>query len=387
MRADLNALSRRRLIAATAGLVLAPGLSVSAQEAEVWIPLKLVNGLMALRGSINGRPVDIILDSGAGSTVVDRALADTLRLPIGGTVNAIGAGGTTTGVRTGGFTLAFSGFSVDYPEDAAVALDLSGSGVIGVPLAVVLGRDFFESAVVDLDLPGQRIAISRSERFRPPSGAFSLPLRRDDKRLRWLEVSIAGQGMIPATFDLGSGLELEVSADHARRRGLLAGRRTSTSVVFGVEGVRPYTIATLPSLRIGGAVMRDIPVAVTSPWQDPHTPAVVGMPVWRRFRLITDYAHDRLWLMPDRAALAQPFSKERSGIGARVEGSTLAVVHVAPGSPAARGGWRPGDRITAIDGRPASRELSGWGRGEPGVRHELTLQGGERRTLVLADYY
>lgn len=387
MRADLSVLSRRRLIAATAGLVLAPGLAVCAEPREVWIPLKHVNGLMALKGTINGRAVDIILDSGAGATIVDRALADLLRLPISGTVNAVGAAGTSTGARTGGFTLDFSGFSVDYPEGAAVALDLSGSSIVGVPLAVVLGRDFFERAIVDLDLPNEMVAISLRDRFRPPSGAVSLPLLPDNKRLRWLEVSIAGQGLVPATFDLGSGLELEISGDHARRRRLLDGRRTSTWMAFGVEGLRPYITATLPSLRIGGAMMRDIPVAVTSPWQDPHTPAVVGMPVWRRFRVITDYANDRLWLMPNRAAMAEPFSKDRSGIANRVAGSVLEVVHVAPGSPAAKAGWRAGERITAVDGRPASREQSGWGRAEAGRTLELTLASGERRRLTLADYY
>lgn len=386
MRADLSALSRRRLIAATAGLVLAPGIGLTA-EPEVWIPLTWVNGLMALKGTINGRPVDIILDSGAGSTVVDLALADHLRLPMSGSVNAIGASGATDGVRVGGFTLAFSGFSMDYPEASAVALDLSGSALVGKPLAVVLGRDIFEMAIVDLDLPGQRIAFTKPENFRPPSGVVNLPLLPDNKRLRWLEVSIAGQGLVPATFDLGSGLELEVSSEFARERRLLRDRPTSTWVAFGVEGLSLHTVATLPSLRIGGATLSDIPVAVTSPWQDPHTPAVVGMPVWRRFRVITDYAHDRLWLMPDRAALARPFARERSGAAVSVVKGGLEVVHVAPGSPADAAGWRIGERIVAVDGRPATREMSGWGWGAAGTAVELTLDGGERRRLVLADYY
>lgn len=386
MRADLTALSRRRLIAATAGLALAPGIALAA-EPEVWIPLKWVNGLMALKGTINGRPVDIILDSGAGSTVVDRALADHLRLPMSGAVNAIGASGTTDGVRVGGFTLAFSGFSVDYPEASAVALDLSGSGIVGTPLAVVLGRDIFESAIVDLDLPGERIAFSRPEHFRPPSGVVSLPLRPDNKQLRWLEVSIAGQGLVPATFDLGSGLALEVSGEFAHERRLLDGRQTSTWMAYGVEGIAPYTIATLPSLRVGGATLPNVPVAVTESWQDPHTPAVVGMPVWRRFRVITDYAHDRLWLMPDRAALAKPFAKEHSGLGQTVVGRGLDVVHVAPGSPADSAGWRTGERIVSVDGRPADRAMSGWGYGAAGTEVALTLAGGERRRLVLAEYY
>ncbi|MES2034236.1 MAG: aspartyl protease family protein [Pseudomonadota bacterium] len=386
MRTDLSVLSRRRLIAATAGLALAPGLAMTA-EPEVWIPLTWVNGLMALKGTINGRPVDIILDSGAGSTVVDRALADALRLPMSGSVNAVGTTGETSGARVGRFTLAFSGFSVDYPEASAVALDLSGSGVVGVPLAVVLGRDIFEAAVVDLDLPGERIAFTRPEHFRPPSGVVNLPLRRDNKRLRWLEVSIAGQGTVPATFDLGSGLGLEISGEFARRRRLLDGRRTSTWMAFGVEGLAPYTVATLPSLRIGNATLTDIPAAVTSPWQDPHTPAVIGMPVWRRFRVITDYAHNRLWLAPSRTALTKPFAKERSGVGATVSSGGMDVIHIAPGSPAEAAGWRVGERITAVDGRPATREMAGWGWGEAGVTVELTLAGGETRRLVLTDYY
>ena len=84
-------------------------------------------------------------------------------------------------------------------------------------------------------------------------------------------------------------------------------------------------------------------------------------------------------------------SKDRSGLGLAPSPSGLTVVHVAANSPASAD-WTAGDEVVAIngvriDGSYNSGRLWRWRYGAPGTRVTLDLRGGDKRHLVLADYY
>ena len=92
------------------------------------------------------------------------------------------------------------------------------------------------------------------------------------------------------------------------------------------------------------------PPAGPSAVDSDRTAGNVGLGVLGRFRLVTDFAGGRLWLGGDPAALAQPFPRDRLGLGLRKEGDVIVVQRVSPNSPAAEAGWSAGERIVAIDG-------------------------------------
>lgn len=73
-------------------------------------------------------------------------------------------------------------------------------------------------------------------------------------------------------------------------------------------------------------------------------------------------------------------------------GDRLKVLLVAPGSLAAKTGWKEGDEITVIDGQkigPAypGSPLSRWAEGPAGTEVTLSLTDGSTRKLTLADYF
>jgi C-terminal processing protease CtpA/Prc len=76
---------------------------------------------------------------------------------------------------------------------------------------------------------------------------------------------------------------------------------------------------------------------------------------------------------------------------ADLRGDQLEVVFVAPGSPAARGGWRAGQRIRAIDGHAIRPDYAAtqqqWLYGPAGAKVVLTDSKGAHRSLTLAEYY
>ena len=94
------------------------------------------------------------------------------------------------------------------------------------------------------------------------------------------------------------------------------------------------------------------------------------------------------YVAPTEARAARERRVGQSGLGLRiaVRGAALAVIAVAPDGPAALAGIRAGDRLLAVDGRPASARDPGLAaallEGPEGSEVTLTLARGERRRSV-----
>jgi S1-C subfamily serine protease len=125
-----------------------------------------------------------------------------------------------------------------------------------------------------------------------------------------------------------------------------------------------------------------------------YTRAVAGIygePLLSRFDAAYDYSRGLVWLDP--VAEAQPVPFDRSGLSlAKTDGGAFAVSAVPAGSPAEAAGFKKGDVVDAVDGRPAptlSRaDAAALLRGNVGTRIVLRGRfGGEdgSRTLVLRD--
>ena len=390
MRADLTALSRRGVLGAATAALLTRAAS-AATNAERWLPIDLQGGLLLTTGTINGQPVHVMLDSGAGVIVVDTKVAARLGLKGDGEMKLTGTSDSLQAARIGGFSMMVGGVPISVVPSGAVASDLSLFGATGLSIDVILGRDIFESLMIDLDLPRSRYAFRPLQPFIPLPGAFPTPVNAEPGLQHSTPVSVDGRPVMKALFDLGSGLPLEVSGAYARREGLLKGLKTSTWVAGSIDGIRSYITATLPALTIGKTTLHNVPLGVTEDWEDGNMQAVVGLPVWNRFRIQTRYAERQLWLTPDAAGIRRPFRKERAGLAGLLDAGALKVLHVAPGSPAQAAGWTVGERILKIDGEAIRPDYgrsvqSDWNKGDAGRTVSLTTPSGERR-LTLADYY
>jgi predicted metalloprotease with PDZ domain len=110
-----------------------------------------------------------------------------------------------------------------------------------------------------------------------------------------------------------------------------------------------------------------------------------------RFHLWIDYPHDALHVVPVPTLVAAPFERARLGIAADADAGHLRVIHVAQGSPAAAAGFRAGERIASIDGRPAAEwtpsERRALATRAAGTVVTFHMEDGTLRTVALADYY
>lgn len=336
--------------------------------------------------SVEGRTVDAMLDSGAEVTVVDRAFAEEIGLTGQGGVTAIGTGGSETVSIARGFDVRLGG--AELKGVTVAVMDLSAiAQALGRPVPVLLGKEMMNQAITDIDFAARRIRLVAPEAFVPPPGTVELPLT-PVKGLRAVPVAIEDGPTVLAMFDLGNGSPLALFPGYAAEARLTEGRRVSAVMAGGVGGAAPAALFNLSRLSIGGHVFENVPATLRPAdgvWARDDAAANVGLPIFSRFRLMIDFGGDRLFLQPG-PDLARPLARDRSGLNTVVRDGKRVVRFVAPGSPAEAGGWKAGDVIVDIDGGGIDPE-NHWGEAAAGRTVTLTLEGGERRALTLADYF
>jgi predicted aspartyl protease len=379
---------RRAVVALIAALTLSPACGPRAQPAARAMPFQfLLERQIVFPITIDGKPAEAWLDSGAGASVVDAAFARRLGLELGGPIKAHGVTGEVADVHLAKASLTAGDLAM--PNRRVVVMDLSAvQRLVGRPVQVLLGRDVFDQAVVQIDFETRRIALLPREGFAAPPGT-PLPLKRSGD-LRSIPIRVAGVEM-PAILDLGNAGGLLIDQEFAAHYGLLDGRKASTTLGVGADGAREEMQTTVDRLELGGVSLDATPTTAT-PNLSSKAPANIGLQVLSRFKLTIDFAGDRIWLAPYADANSRPFRKNRAGLTLAPQDGRLVVDHVARGSPAERGGWKKGDAITAIDGKPtpagfAAVEASFFVYGAAGTDVALTLADGRRRKLTLADYY
>ncbi len=343
--------------------------------------------------TVNGTATEVLLDSGAEMTVLDKTFAESLGLEFEGEVAAVGTGGVGEARFARGVTLDLGG--IRFVDRTVAVIDLAAIGqALGRPLPVILGKDAFNALVVDIDFPARRLTFHELQGYVPPEGATELALVSSGA-IRAVPVSIEGRPPVLFDFDTGNGGALILYPAYAGAESLLDGRPATTVMSGAVGGVRESGLATVRSLEIGGFEVRDIPTvfppAGPSAVDADRTAGNIGMGILGRFRLVTDFASNRLWLSASPEALAAPFPKDRLGLGIRLDPGVIVVTRVSTGSPAEAAGLTADARIIAVDGRPAAEMDAGALRAmltSPAGREVvLTLEDGATVTLVAREFY
>ena len=194
------------------------------------LPVRIEGHLPVLAVQINGQPAAMILDTGSDGTVLTRAGARRLGIPIGAaTATVNGAAGPET-VGVGRLdSLALGG--VVLPNVKAFLSDSPRPPIDGL-----IGIDVLVGYELELDLPHQRVALYR---------ARSCVTAQPDWPAPYVQ--------LPTQQQAGSGhLFVPVEVDGQGLRGLLdSGASASTLSLQSAEdaGMTRRRLATLPAIR------------------------------------------------------------------------------------------------------------------------------------------
>lgn len=367
-----------------------PAITFAAQTDA--IPFELFRGTrIFLDGTINGHPASMMLDSGASSLVLGEAFAARIGAGEGRATTSRGIGGEVAARRVSNISVQVGPLGIS--RAVAVVLDLGQiERGVGRPIDAILGMEAFRAGIVDVDFQARTIRFTPASGFSPPAGAIAVPIREQHGR-RTIPVAVGGGPPIQADLDLGHGGSLLLSRDYWQRDAAIAALPSVRTSAGGVGGRVPKRVVTLPSVSLGGHIFRAVPTLLNEGASDlPVSGGNVGIDLLQRFRLLFDYGRSTLYLLPNPAAMAEPLPKNRTGLRLELAGERLRVAEVMPGSPAAEAGWRAGDEIASVNGRPVDARF--WFRDDArfsmlpaGTRIELIRADGTALPLTLRDFY
>lgn len=285
------------------------------------------SGHLFVRPRLAGEDVGwFIFDSGAGAMVIDSTIAADLGLEELGRVLAVGVGASQTTRFVGASSFGLGALSWD--DVVLVELDLAFLGdLLGVPVAGIVGYELFGRAVLDLEAgplptspgdldgdgePDPAPALARGGRLGIHApGAFEAPADAGFARLIFeghspcVEASFpTPDGPVTRWFRLDTGANGSVTfhAPAVVEHRLLANRDTRLAAFGGIGGRGSGYLAELEWFELGGrrfeAIEATFATTEVGTFSDPYTAGNIGQELLEPFRILFDYPHDRLALVP-----------------------------------------------------------------------------------------
>ena len=360
-----------------------------------WIDFNLVDGKQIhFPISVNGHEADAWLDNGATPSAIDSSFASFIGLSaLSGQIDIKSSGSSPLkGSLVPGATVKIADLSLN--NLTVQSIDLTPFGKLaGHPISFMLGEDAFAELVVDIDFPNHRLSFSDPMRFSPPAGAVVIPLVREGIN-RAIEISIEDKPAIRVLLDLGMNGMLDVFPNYAQAEGLLNDRQRGSTLTSGADGNPEEEVAIVfKTITLGKSVLENVPATVPLKVVQGRYPddlqGYLGVDILNRYRTILDYSHDRLYLIPDRAALNLPFMRDHIGAILLPDGENAMLVKlVSIGGPASKSGLKLGDKVVRIGGKPANKQAYDEASWLPvGTIVELMLESGEIKSVTLEEYY
>jgi predicted aspartyl protease len=350
------------------------------------IPFEAENRHVGLMARINDQDgMRVVIDTGAGSSVLDETRAASLGLATFGSQQARGSGGFAEGSRVRGVNVTLPGFQLLDQTMGTLALGAIAAQA-GRPLDGILGHPLLSRCVVEIDYARQCVSLFDPAAYTYTGPGVSVPITFK-QNLPYVKASvvlpdgrsISGRFLI----DTGASTALLLSAGPVEREDVLASLgKTMTVKSFGVGGATELRLARVARLELGGFSLEQ-PITGLHPSGSGRISADgtignIGGGILSRFKVIFDYSRRRMILEPG-PDIARPFEADMSGLGlvsAPPDFRRVTVARIVDGSPALESGIQAGDEIESVDGTPAGE------MGLSALREKLKLDGVELRLAL-----
>lgn len=360
----------------------------------VTIPFELVSNHIYIHVTVNGHPLHFLFDSG-GFNVLTPEAAKRVGVSSKGAVRSGGVGKKAVSAGFGKAKSLELGGRVKLSDQVFAVIPLPGfSDIEGTQFDGLIGYEVFKRLVVRIDYADRTLTFIKPADFNPAGAGTAVPFTLLGS-IPGVKGSIDG---LPGEFevDTGSRAALTLWGPFVKAHDLADRYHASgvTVIGWGVGGSSRGRVARGGVLKIGGVSVHDPLVELSTSTAGAGAAKFIsgniGGGILKHFTVTFDYAHQRMYLKPNRDNGA-PMNYDRSGMWVNARDGGFVVKAVMPGGPADKAGLKVGDLITAVNGKPSTAmSLTGFRKmladGAPGTRIGLDIGEGagmHRVTLVL----
>ena len=191
------------------------------------VDFEFVHGLIMFRATVAGQSSWVVLDNGAGSSLLDANFAKAQSLQLAGPLPPLQ---TATGMVE---RQRVNGVSVEIPHQLKFTSPFSAADLalpsksLGRPVTMVMGRPFTSNMGFLIYSSRRQFILGPSGKLRIPPGTKYAPLLNE---LPQVNIEIDGQPLV-ATIDLGSDSAVKVSQSAWARLGLDRARQSKGTSV------------------------------------------------------------------------------------------------------------------------------------------------------------
>jgi aspartyl protease/PDZ domain-containing protein len=322
------------------------------------VPFELLNNHTYVQVKVNGKgPYRFLCDTG-GENVITPELARALDLKTEGALQGSGVGEKSEdvaltkvdSVALGGVTLSRQVFAV------APLSDLSA--VEGVEVNGLVGYELFKRFVVKVDYANSLLTFTLPTASADHTAGIVVPFRFNE-HIPQVDGEIDG---IAGKFDIDTGsrssLDLEGPFIEAHNLSAKYQPKFEATTGYGFGGASRSAVSRASLLKLGSVEVRDPVTDLTlqkkGSLTSQYVAGNVGAGVLKRFNITFDYARQQL-IFERNANDELRDNFDRAGWWLNMSEGGFEVLDVVPGGPAAEAGLKVGDRILAVDGKPAAQ--------------------------------
>jgi len=341
-----------------AALLLVSSL-LKANDPIVTLPFEIHLGHIYIKGQINdGRPINIVFDTGAAANLASEAVAEEIGLTTSGTQTVLGASGPVSIKSSTDNILQLAG-SLELKDQSFLVMNLDHLGDSDYPLDAIIGANILSRYTVEMNFEKGVINLFPSKDFPAPAGyeahrfslyPFNVPMIEASLLVSDNE-TVTG----PYLVDTGAALALRINTPTVNENAL----EDKVSPNFEIKGKALGNASTdrvgrLKSFKVLGESFDGVPIRMASVTSGvssmDNINGILGLEILKRFNTIYDYDRQLMYLKRN-SLFNTPFRENRSGLKIKKYAGYLEVESIIAASAGEKAKIKPGDHILSVDGK------------------------------------